>query len=59
VELDDTGKDFKDFALKPYGVFRATNYVDLGLGTYLTRINPAVGGTDIEISPFVRVSFTF
>jgi hypothetical protein len=59
VELDNTGKEFRDFTLKPYGMFRATNYVDLGFGTYLSRINPAVSGTEVEISPFVWASFTF
>jgi hypothetical protein len=59
MELDYTGKAFRIFTLKPYVMFRAANYVDLGFGMYFGRLGPAGSATVPETSPVVQVSYTF
>lgn len=57
LELDDTGKDFSGFTLKPYGVFHATEHTDLGCNLYFRKINSAAGS--LETGPAVWVMYTF
>lgn len=57
LEIDDTGKDFSGFTLKPYGIFHATEHIDLGFNLYFRKINSA--SDSLETGPAVWVMYTF
>jgi hypothetical protein len=59
LELDDTGKDFKGFTLKPYGEYSITEKTTAGLFIKIGNIGGESPADDVLITPGVWIKHAF